>query len=110
MEWDQIYGMPGNAYGYDMALAEDGGYAIVGSNNSGQIFVTRMFENGTVNWTVGLANTNGNEAGITATSDGGFVVTGSRSFYRFYSSRDGLGLGLEHIPRKTLRKWHGAVE
>ena len=51
-------------------------------NNTGQIIVTRTAADGSVVWTTGLANTNGNSPGIAHTADGGYMVTGGRSFNR----------------------------
>ncbi len=64
-----------------MLPEDDGGFTFAGEDPMGLLIVTRTMADGSVAWTTTLPNTNGNHPDIAHTSDGGYIVIGTRTFF-----------------------------
>jgi len=79
--WTRSYGSIFNDRAYDMIAVSSGGYATVGRSSSfgqggfGDVFVTRISGNGTLQWSETYGGTNFEQGhSIFETSDGGFIL------------------------------------
>jgi hypothetical protein len=93
VQWKKVYGGSGNDEGYSITTTPDGGFILTGSleSNDGDfrgmkwnwsdIFVIKLDLRGDVQWKRVFGGSEIDESGsITATPDGGFVLTGMNRY------------------------------
>lgn len=116
--FQKTYTTPGGTIGYSGCLTNDGGYILAGSSFSlnginKDIYVTKVNEFGTIEWTRTYGNTSKNEWGysIKQTFDNGYIIAGSAdSAYlsNFYLLKiDSLGSVMWVHDFGTLSKEYG---
>ncbi len=82
LDWARTFGGTNVDYAYSLIQTSDGGFAIAGSTASfgagGQdIFVLRLFSNGSLDWARTFGGSNADIAhSLIQTSDGGFAIAG----------------------------------
>jgi hypothetical protein len=125
--WEKAFGGSANDYGYKMLPAVDGGYIISGSTNSvngdvsanyggGDMWLLKIDVNGNKVWqkTYGGSNYESNAA-LTATADGGYLLTGGTEsndgdVSGNHGSRDVLVLKLDASGNKIWSKTFGGSD
>jgi hypothetical protein len=87
VEWGRVFGGPAAEYAYDVALAHDGGFIVVGETYSfgaglSDVYIIKVSDSGILEWTkfYGGSATDWGEA-VVPTADGGYVITGFTSSF-----------------------------
>jgi len=82
MQWNKTYGVSGNDYGYCAVQTSDGGYVMIGYENSfgaggNDAWMVKTDASGTMQWNKTYGGTLGEQAyAVVQTTDGGYVFSG----------------------------------
>ena len=93
--WEKTYGSPGYDIGYSVIQSADGGYVITGSitvdtlTNSQTICLIKTDSNGDTLWVKRYEEENSQGFCVQQTTDGGYVISGSKTYDSFVNSQIG---------------------
>ncbi len=83
VQWQKVYGGPGDDEAYSAQTTSDGGYVLAGSFSSDSAWILKLDQSENIQWqeTLGLDTEYGNSfSAVTQTSDGGYIAAETKNY------------------------------